>query len=95
MAIQLVSGIQMPLEPVHCHSKALERYLHVIFSYARGKWDGWVPIEYRRTGINLHTQDEINKHLNLVYAEMDPSKLAQWKRDQDSFWATKPKVVMI
>lgn len=93
MAVQLLPGISVPLEPMHSHSKASERYIHAIFSYAHEKWDGWVPIEYRRTGLDLHTQDEINKHLNMVYTEMDPSKRGQWKRDQDEFWATKPNAL--
>ena len=58
MAIKLLDGINVPQEALHCHSKASERYIHVVFSYPKGiKWDGWVPIEYRRTGIDLHSED--------------------------------------
>lgn len=35
------------------HSKASEKYVDVIFTYGDGsKWEGSVPIEYRRTGKN-------------------------------------------
>ena len=31
------------------HSKASEEYIHVQFDYAVDTWDGWVPVEYRRS----------------------------------------------
>ncbi len=33
------------------HSKASEAYIHVKFDYSGESWDGWVPVEYRRTGV--------------------------------------------
>lgn len=33
------------------HSKASEAYIHVKFDYSGESWDGWAPVEYRRTGV--------------------------------------------
>ena len=35
------------------HSKASEEYVHVEFDYPDMTWDGWVPVEYRRTGVSI------------------------------------------
>ena len=46
------------------HSKASERYIDVIFQYDEGGvWVGSIPIEYRRTGIDLTEEKEINDYL--------------------------------
>ena len=36
------------------NTKASEEYVHVRFNYpdVKAVWDGWVPVEYRRTGIH-------------------------------------------
>ena len=73
------------------HSKASEEYLHVRFTYEDGAWDGWVPVEYRRTGVSIETRDELIEHLNAVYEQMKPVHRAAWMMKQESFWAEKPK----
>lgn len=74
----------------HNHSKASEEYVDVIFHYKEDDWKGWVPIVYRRTGLDLKTDDEINKYLNKVYEELDPKNHIQWSIEQIEFWETKP-----
>lgn len=74
----------------HNHSKASEEYVDVIFHYKEDDWKGWVPIVYRRTGLDLKTDDEINKYLNKVYKELDPKNHIQWSIEQIEFWETKP-----
>lgn len=76
----------------HSHLKASERYVHAIFTYKSGIcYDVWVPIEYRRTGLDLKTEEEIQFYLNNVYTQMDPDNREKWVKDQDKFWSTKQK----
>ena len=70
------------------HYKALEEYIHVIFSYSDKKWDGWVPVEYRRTGISIK-QDDYNSlviYLNNIYEQMNPNNYEDWLREQEQWW---------
>ncbi|MDE7246658.1 MAG: restriction endonuclease, partial [Lachnospiraceae bacterium] len=50
------------------NTKASERYVHVRFSYpdVNQEWDGWSPVEYRRTGVNISADDTeaLENHLN-------------------------------
>jgi len=73
------------------HSKASEEYIHVRFTYPNFIWDGWVPVEYRRTGISLKNEDEVNVHLNTVYDQMKPENFEAWKKKQVAFWAEKQR----
>lgn len=68
------------------HSKASEEYIHVIFSYEDSKWDGWVPVEYRRTGVSIKTQEELITYLNDIYLQMDPKNRSVWIEKQEQFW---------
>ena len=56
------------------HSKASEEYIHVKFDYPDTTWDGWVPVEYRRTGVSIkHNEtDKLITYLNNVYEQMNP-----------------------
>ncbi len=74
------------------HRKASEAYVHVEFTYEDRVWDGWVPTEYRRTGISLKDENELNAYLNAIYEEMRTERLEAWKAEQEKFWAEeKPK----
>lgn len=79
------------------HAKASEEYIHVQFRYGNDTWDGWVPVEYRRTGVSIKSQDELHEHLNAVYEQMSPEKMETWLSTQEVFWreekgnATKTK----
>lgn len=75
----------------HFHSKASETYVEVRFTYpdCDSTWEGWVPIEYRRTGLFLQQEAEIKAHLEKVYEAMHPSRLAAWKAEQAHFWAER------
>jgi ICEA Protein. len=69
------------------HSKASEEYVHVKFTYPTEIWDGWVPVEYRRTGVSIKTNDELYEHLNKVYEQMKPEKYNDWLKSQEKYWA--------
>lgn len=74
------------------NSKASEKYVPVKFIYKDSVWEGFVPIEYRRTGtfIDFDDKNKLFEHLNYVYEEMNPNKMNQWIAKQSKFWKTKP-----
>ncbi len=70
------------------HSKASEEYVHVEFKYPDITWEGWIPVEYRRTGVSIK-QDETDKliaYLNKVYEQMNPINFQSWLKKQEKFW---------
>lgn len=72
------------------NTKASEEYVHVQFRYpdADKVWDGWVPVEYRRTGVSIPHSDDVklSEHLNHIYAQMHPSTYPEWVTAQDAYW---------
>ena len=61
------------------HAKASEKYVDVIFNYENHiKWEGSVPIHYRRTGIEANTKEEIIEVLKDAYGWMHYSKTDAW-----------------
>lgn len=77
------------------HSKASEEYLNVEYYYPNGqKWIGWVPIVYRRTGLFLSTENEINDYLNDLYPQLNPQKYEKWLDEQKLFWKEKPNAAI-
>lgn len=75
------------------NSKASETYVSVIFKYEEKTWEGYVPIEYRRTGTSIDFDDKesLFAHLNFVYDAMNPEGLSAWNEQQEEFWKTKPR----
>lgn len=78
------------------HSKASEEYIDVEFKYPSYKtnWRGWVPVEYRRTGVSIPAGDKtkLYEYLNWVYEQMSPANYKTWLNEQQIFWNTeKPK----
>ena len=59
--IQVVGG--------RSHTKASEEYVDVVFHYPEenSRWEGSVPIEYRRTGISAKTEKEIADLIQNTY----------------------------
>jgi len=78
-------------EKTKFHSKASEEYIHVNFIYDNLIWDGWIPIEYRRTGVSLKTEEEIKDYLLSVYDKMNHINFDDWFEQQSVFWKTKNK----
>lgn len=92
MAISLNRNITiLSVEPI-VNSKASETYISVRFTYEDYVWEGYVPIEYRRTGtfIDFDNKDELNLFLNSTYVKMKSDKIAVWREKQEEFWLTKP-----
>lgn len=71
------------------HSKASEEYIHVQFDYAVDTWDGWVPVEYRRTGVSIKPDEtaRLLTYLNKIYDQMKPENHKAWMEKQEKFWA--------
>ncbi|MFA5603796.1 MAG: restriction endonuclease [Bacilli bacterium] len=87
MAVELNDNIEFIEKKFH--SKASEEYVSVVFSYDKYKWEGWVPIVYRRTGLFLEAEDDIKNYLNIVYEEMNPKNYFNWLKQQEIFWSTE------
>jgi hypothetical protein len=71
------------------HSKASEKYVDAVFQYGTKKITVSVPIEYRRTGIEI-AEEQVNEYLMKVYDEINPANWNKWKTEQAAFWKTKP-----
>lgn len=90
----LNENIKIVEEERKSHSKALEEYVHVNFNYSVELWDGWVPVEYRRTGVSIKPEEleRLRVYLNEVYEEMQPENRPKWMIEQEKFWKEeKPK----
>lgn len=88
--MSLNSNIVLFKEPRYVNTKASEEYVHVKFKYpdVKKEWDGWVPVEYRRTGVSIpvSSKTELEEHLNSIYEQMHPSKYKAWVTEQDRYW---------
>lgn len=68
------------------HSKASEEYMHINFKYTLENLDLWIPVEYRRTGISIKTNEELVDYLNYIYPQMNPDRHEKWLIEQQKFW---------
>ena len=77
--------------PERRHQKASERYLDVVFHYAdAADWHGSIPIEYRRTGVDLTDALEIEEYLLQAHGFCHPQNWSEWRQEQNLFWQSKP-----
>ncbi len=92
MSISLNESIKILNDKPILNTKASETYISVEFIYEDEKWEGYVPIEYRRTGVSIDFNDKeaLYSYLNSVYDQMVPEKVESWKIEQKKFWKTKP-----
>jgi len=67
------------------HSKASEEYVEVKFQYDDEVWEGWIPVEYRRTGTSI-TDDGLDEYLSEIYAQLNPNNRESWNEEQNRFW---------
>lgn len=53
---------------IYIHIAKLQKGIfNVIFRYNYSELDVWIPIEYRRTGLNIDNEQDLYKYLNDVY----------------------------
>lgn len=88
MSVKLYKNISVVETTRYHNTKAQEEYVHVIFEYDSGKWDGYVPVEYRRTGISIKDDEEekLYEYLNYIYDQMNPDNYETWLEKQNEFW---------
>ena len=89
--VELNKNISLICNHAIVNNKALETYVSVEFKYDNYIWQGFVPIEYRRGGINIDFDDKpaLYDYLNLIYSQMEPANFTRWKDEQIEFWETK------
>ena len=58
MAIPLNRNITILGNAPIINTKASEVYVSVRFTYDDHVWEGYVPIEYRRTGVSIDFEDK-------------------------------------
>lgn len=86
-----MSEAKIVVHGFRAHSKASERYVDVTFVYEDGaSWEGSIPVEYRRTGTNLQSDEEIQAYLLEVQPHCHSATWPQWKAETEKFWADKP-----
>lgn len=78
------------------HRKASERYIDVSFNYPdedNATWEGSVPIEYRWTGVNARSEEEISNLVAQAYEAMRPSVQSEWLEKEEALWSEKKSAV--
>lgn len=92
MSIELLNGIKIVEQQRKLNTKASEEYVHVEFTYDNPKsiWDGWIPVEYRRTGVSIKhdDRDQLILYLNSIYVQMNPNNYVFWLKKQDEYWSS-------
>lgn len=72
------------------HSKASEEYVEVSFAYDDDMvYEWWIPVEYRRTGMSITSENDLHEYLNIVYEQLNPANFEDWIIRQKNFWANK------
>lgn len=94
--MKLNENIKLYNEGRYVNTKASEEYIHVRFIYpdVKEEWDGWIPVEYRRTGVSISAaeENELNEHLNSIYEQIHPFKYKDWELEQEKFWNARRAV---
>ena len=75
------------------NTKASEKYVDVTFNFPERNeiWNGWIPIYYRRTGVELRTEEEISEHIEAIYKVMSELSLEDWRKTEQEYWDTERK----
>ena len=68
------------------HAKASEEYISVEFKYGERLKKVWVPVKYRRTGVDLQSREEVEKYLDSIYDYLNPDNVQKWKKTEEEFW---------
>lgn len=71
------------------NNKASEVYVKAEFRYGNSILEFDIPVEYRRTGLDLLEKEEIEDYIAKVWDELNPKNWVRWKSEQAKFWASK------
>lgn len=68
---------------IRTHAKASETYVDAVFRYGEKELHTSVPIQYRRTGTNIASDDDkrIVEYIAKVYDEMNPTNWDRWRKE--------------
>lgn len=91
---KLADGITILNKERRRTTKASESYVEVRFVHGNHVWNGWVPVEYRRTGVDIAENDEegLIKHLNNIYTQMNPDNYEAWLKKENAKWQNSRSV---
>lgn len=74
------------------NKKASERYVEVDISFDDGStWSGLVPIEYRRTGLNLVAPATVQAYVVSIAPFLHSAKSGAWQAHQAAVWSKKTR----
>ena len=90
----LHSGIIILEDERRVNTKASESYVVVKFEYENGEWNGWIPVEYRRTGVQIDEDDieGLYNHLNDMYEKLNPKNYDKWVQKEREKWSRSRSV---
>lgn len=96
MKVDLNENIIVISDELIVNNKASEIYIDVVMKFQDYEWSGYVPLSYRRTGLNIDIEDKnkIYEYLNSIYEFFDPKKYMEWVETQEKFWKTKPNATV-
>jgi len=88
-------GDNITITGLRQHLKASEVYVDVVFEYpeSKEKWEGSVPIEYKRTGVHAETIANVEEIVKGAYDAMHPDKREAWLKEQEEYWNQSDKEV--
>lgn len=91
---KLLDGITITEKKRRENTKASESYVPVSFQYESSTWEGWIPVEYRRTGINIPENDEehLINYLNEIYNKLNPARYEAWLKRENEKWENSRSV---
>lgn len=86
--LKLNDGIKILNTKRMHNTKASESYVPVVFTYETNTWEGWIPVEYRRTGVEIADGDDYGliEHLNKIYDQMNPANYSVWLEKENIKW---------
>jgi hypothetical protein len=72
------------------NTKASEEYVNVIFIQEDGfEWQGYIPYQYRRTGLAIETEEALAEYLFSIKPYFVKKEMEKWAEEQKKFWATE------
>lgn len=88
----MIKLAKLTIQGYYSNSKASERYAAVIFEYNDGEeWNGWIPTIYRRGGLELEDNEEVDAYLKSIAIYCHSSMKEKWLKEQDVFWSSKSR----
>jgi hypothetical protein len=87
---EILKGKGIATDAFVSNTKASEEYVDTIFVQKDGfKWQGYVPYQYRRTGLDIETEEALAEYLISIKPYFVKEKMKKWVEEQEKFWATE------